>query len=1180
MTGRSAGRLGLLGVVLAVTVISAGATAANAGAQVRAGAAKVDASWHVGASAGQYAGDCVTDPALEAIESQEAPDPAEQCGAAYDAANGNWDPTAHAVRRRPSYGMQSRLEVRALVVEGPAGNRIAIAKTDLYIPQDLLYRRAAQLLEERGDCGIGRETLTMATTHNHSSPMYSSSSWGVWAFQDVIDVRFFNYMAERIYEAVERACDGLVPVRVGASVGQFDKTHRHSFGPDEADDGTPAGYPNSETDHDLTVLRFDRLSGEPLANLVNFSLHPEFLEGNDLISADYVAPLERITDRRTGALTVWTQGAVGTAEPERSTYHSIHERLEFSHKDYAQAEYGASLMSDAIVDVWRDVEAGTPEDPSRYVPFDSDFEVDMEDRWYPGPFSHPYPGVSNCRTDKGLEDDARLPVVGLPTCQGVGFGLGSLAEALGLPEPPPQEDPVEDPGLNTDDFQAAGIPVPENYSAPSYTGLQEDIDVHLQGIRLGDIYLPVCSCEQWFDQSRNIETRTDTEAGNEWLGYDWGAQCVETNPAQRDDPTVYRPYTAPGPSGTGTWSCPRPSDPENESARLVISDHEYRRMRAQVLNPANGWNDAENAATAESEPTEVTEIKGNYTHDDDETSAALGYGLTVPIAMANDYNGYIATYREYQRGDHYRKSLTGWGPHSSDYLASRLVTIGRLMHSEDDGMPAAPIPRDQEQEAPLAAKAEADTSLNDARAAALGTVGGGATAAYDALLPDDGGEAGAVEGGQPEDIERFGAALFTWNGGSNYTDNPSVVVERRVGGEWTTFADQSGEVPVTLEYPESPADGPVYMQGEQEWHWTAHFEAFVAPFEVGAERATPAGTYRFAVEGERRDGGRPVPYRVTSEEFAVSPWSGITVEDLRVDPDGRVSFHAGPVSTYTVGGPDSDVDVVGGGPAIEATVGPIDYPDSHESTARFIRERRTAYRDPAAPGDPDRLEWFCFTCSFRPWLDAGDAETVEISFVGGSGEVESVPARLEESRWVSERPLAADEGAFVDAGCVRDRYGNFNGDRSAAVGALAEPPEAPGCGSPSAEEPLPGDPGTPPGDPGTPPGGDPPPAGGDDGGPGTVLPAPGPAGSAACVRGSKRDERMNGGPEDDCLKGGRGSDRLRGGAGDDTLSGGPGDDLIVAGPGVDAVRCGPGRDTARVDSLDGTRGCERVHRRG
>ena len=139
---------------------------------------------------------------------------------------------------------------------------------------------------------------------------------------------------------------------------------------------------------------------------MNFPLHPEFLDGNDLITADYLAPLQRMADRQTKALTILTQGSVGTAEPERSTYHSIHERLEFSHKEYAQAEYAARLMADSIVDAWEDVGRGDPQqsgDPDRFVPFATDFPVAMKDKWYPGPFSHPYPGVSNCRTDQTLD---------------------------------------------------------------------------------------------------------------------------------------------------------------------------------------------------------------------------------------------------------------------------------------------------------------------------------------------------------------------------------------------------------------------------------------------------------------------------------------------------------------------------------------------------------------------------------------------------------------------------------------------------------------------------------------------------------------------------------------------------------------------------------------------------------
>jgi hypothetical protein len=998
------------------------AHAQEPGGTVRAGAAAVDASWHVGASAGQYASD----------------------GTFIDHESQTLDPTAHSTRRRPSYGIQSRLQVRALVVEGPDGERVAIAKTDLYIPQDLVYRRAAQLMEE-DDCGIDAEHFTMAVTHNHSSPFYSSTSWGVWTFQDVFDVRFFNYMAERMAEAVRRACEDLVPVRVGASVGYLDKTARHSFGPALADDGTPAGYPNSETDHDLTVVRFDDISDpanpRPLANLVNFSLHPEFLEGNDLISADYLGPLERMADRETRALTIWTQGAVGTAEPERSTYHSIHERLEFTHKDYGQAEYGARLMADEIVDTWRDIERGTPEEEARFVPFDSGFAVEIRDAWYPGPFSHPYPGVSNCRSDKGLAGDPQLPIVGLPDCNGLDEALGNLSDAIGGPDVPGFM-PIVDPGLSTDDFQALGIPVPENYTAPAYTGLHEDIDVHLQGIRFGEIYLPVCSCEQWKDQSENIETRTDRVAGNEWVGYDWGERC-----------TLVSGTHLPDGSGDALWRCPNPFD---ESQSLEVGDAEYSRMRAQVNNPANGWNDLEHVHEAESEPVDPRQIKGNFTHDDrcgptaytpgDEpcsdpsqsASANLGYTLTVPIAMANDYNGYIASYREYQRGDHYRKALTGWGPHSSDYMASRLVAIGRLLNAPAGVAATDILPTDQEQEQPLAAKAELDTQLNEIRAAALGEVGGAAIEAYEARLPGDGGEPRAVE--QPDDVQRFGAAFFTWIGGSNYTDSPRVRVQRRVNGSWRNFADQSGEVPVTLEFP-AAGDLPPYLSGEHEWRWTAHFEAFVSPFDTGAPgegaRATPVGTYRFVVEGQRREGGAVVPYRVVSTRFAVRPWVGITVEDLRLEPDNRVSFRIGPRSTYAVKErPDidaGDVAVVGAGPTIEAEIGPIDYPDSYRSPARFIRELRTAYRDPQAPADPARLEWFCFTCTFRPWLAAGDARRAELTVAGPDGATGTIGALHSGDRWVSERPLEPGETAYVKRGGVQDRWGNFNGRRSEAV---------------------------------------------------------------------------------------------------------------------------------------------------
>src|SRR5829696_3119345 len=96
---------GVVAFACATALATAGAAQAEG---VRAGAASVDASWHVGASAGQYADDGA---------------PVGEHGV---------DPGAHSTRRAPSYGMQSRLNARAIVIEGPDGQRVAIVKQDNY----------------------------------------------------------------------------------------------------------------------------------------------------------------------------------------------------------------------------------------------------------------------------------------------------------------------------------------------------------------------------------------------------------------------------------------------------------------------------------------------------------------------------------------------------------------------------------------------------------------------------------------------------------------------------------------------------------------------------------------------------------------------------------------------------------------------------------------------------------------------------------------------------------------------------------------------------------------------------------------------------------------------------------------------------------------------------------------
>ena len=916
------GRLAVLILVLAGALV----LPAAASAQLKAGVGDVDASWHVGAASGQYASD----------------------GAR--ANDKEFDPHGHTTRRAPSYGLQSRLRARALVVEGPDGKRIAIVKQDLYLPQDLLWRRAAQIIESK-NIGITRETFSMVATHNHSSPYYSSPSWGVWTFQDAFDVRAYEYYAQRLAAAVEEAATNLKPVRVGGAVRRLADVHRSVPGPETADDGTPAGFPQGYGDHDLIVVRFDDISDpanpKPLANLVNYAVHPENLADHDLISADYLGPLERMLDRETGAMTIFSQGSVGSHEPERSQWHEPSERRQYYHGQFAQAERLAREVANAALGAFTDVgsgQAGPGGDPERLVPFQSQAPVDMVDRWFPGPVSHPVPTVSGCRTDKTFQGDPRVP--GPPECLSAEWGGFAT---LGV-----------DTGLTTDTLQEIGIPVPENISLPAYSGLEETMSVHLQAFRIGDILFTLCSCEQWHEQSRNIKTRTNRTQGDQWNGFVWDCQPTEDG---------------------------------------SITQRECDRMRAQVLNDAAGWNDPENAPYAESEPTKLEDIKGNYTHS--ELPADQGYKLTVAIGMANDYNGYIATYREYQRGDHYRKSLTGWGPHSSDYMATRLVGMGGQLN----GGEAPPAEA-------LDAKTEIDMQHNNARAEALGQASTAYTQAYEATLPDDAGAGEVVEQPEPE-IKRFDAVTFTWTGGSNYTDLPEVRVQRLTAAGWEDFADQSGEIPVTVKYPET-AKAVDYLLG-QRWEWTAHFEAFVSEIDTSRGHATPAGTYRFVVDGQSRQGGAVVPYEVASEEFDVRPWDGITVEDLRVEPNRAVSFQVGPRRVLE-----------------GQEIGPIDYPDSYEVSrrARFIQEERVMMRDAS---DPNRVTWFCFTCSFRPWVDTGNASQATVTIVKPGGKTRTVPAFERGGRWVTDYTLRPREQAFVAAGGVLDRSGNLNGAASGLV---------------------------------------------------------------------------------------------------------------------------------------------------
>ncbi|PTU31223.1 hypothetical protein CJD38_07675 [Stenotrophobium rhamnosiphilum] len=891
------------------------------GSKVRVGVGVVDMTPDVGYCAGQY---CEYTDILDGL------------------AGGDIDPYLTHKLKKTSYGVQSRLTARAIVIEGSNGKKIALLKSDNYVAQDFLIRRVGQILDQ-GQSGIGYEQILYHVSHNHSAAYSSSPAVGLTVFQDAFDPRFFENQARRLAAAIEIAAGNMKPARMGATVIKHRIYKGNIVRTANADDGTPAGYPLEYNDHGLTVVRFDSVDAngnfsKPIATWMNWGEHPESLDGYNLHSADYLGPLERWVERETGAPLVFSQGDVGSSESSGNTDQRNADDgtvcgtrtdashcpfgqgalRDWEHKGYAQTERNARFLADDVVKAWNKIGNG---DADVVIPLTRNFPVDYANAWVPGPLSHPYPSISNCRTQTTLEGDLGIPAAGLPDCarRDTAIDLDGGAISGPLFDGWQEITNVTQGGMIYALLRAEGVPVPEHYDVPAFSAVEENLRLKLQAFRLGEILLASCACEAQNDLVLNIKSRLDAQRNNIYDGFDWA--CLM--PQYSGDPK----YVAACETQKKYFD---PTDPLN--ATLIPGTAAGKnnvsliaRMRAQVHNDARGWDSAQNVALANAESADINKIWGNFTKEEIQDLGILdGYKLPVAVGHAGDYNGYTLSYREYMNRDSYRKALTSYGPHTADYMATRLVRMAAQLKGGADYVPEAHN-----------AVAQVDELRQQALAVVLGQATSAAYDGFHAVLADDMGPVAALA--QPQDVTRFAAATFSWRGGTTAQDNPLVTVERCTlypqpctqNSEWTQFADMSGEVQTRVAWPQGIPGVIAAYTGTQEWKWTANFEAYSAfPARLGS---TPEGQYRFRVNGMVRKNRAPSAYGLVSNAFRVKPWasaSGVTA----TRNSNTASFSASSRS--------------------------VSYPKSYSGSA---------FPYVGVTGDAA----ICDTCSFRPWASVG-----------------------------------------------------------------------------------------------------------------------------------------------------------------------------------------------------------------
>jgi hypothetical protein len=174
------------------------------------------------------------------------------------------------------------------------------------------------------------------------------------------------------------------------------------------------------------------------------------------------------------------------------------------------------------------------------------------------------------------------------------------------------------------------------------------------------------------------------------------------------------------------------------------------------------------------------------------------------------------------------------------------------------------------------------------------------------------------------------------------------------------------------------------------------------------------------VKGLWRRGGQTVEYERESEPFTVSPWSGITVEDAKVNEAGQVSFNAGPTHSITENRVRESARPDYGPLTFE--IGPVDFPDIAQDQAasgtRFLNDLRGYSGDQPT----NQFEHYCLDCSFRPWLDAtGDVTaTLEITRARGGKKKETLKPDAS-GAFVSKSALRTGDTAKV---MLQDAWGN------------------------------------------------------------------------------------------------------------------------------------------------------------
>jgi neutral ceramidase len=203
-----------------------------------------------------------------------------------------------ARKDRLSEGILDPLMAKAIVIEAGT-DRVALVGLDMgRAPTTAMMEEIRAAIREKAKI----EHVLIVASHTHHGPVFELADrdgFGKGRFDPAI--AFLKTLPEMLSTVIIEAASKLQPARMGVETAETPyNRNRHTKRRPPA------------RDSQLAVMRFDDLSGKPLAILVNFAAHPVMTDGSILkFSADYPGFMMNHVEAQMGAPCVFIQGASG-----------------------------------------------------------------------------------------------------------------------------------------------------------------------------------------------------------------------------------------------------------------------------------------------------------------------------------------------------------------------------------------------------------------------------------------------------------------------------------------------------------------------------------------------------------------------------------------------------------------------------------------------------------------------------------------------------------------------------------------------------------------------------------------------------------------------------------------------------------------------------------------------------